>query len=224
MQALQKQIDWTNRADFEALFPAYRREQIKIDAAGQPRSKVVEINKFSLKNPFGTADLFLNTKLTIEANKRCAIFGVNGSGKTCLFEAISSGEVAGFPNYLSVHHMKELEHDEEKDKVSVLDTVLTSNQYRNVLIYCQKQLTAEIEKTDDEARKNALNSNLLYVTGQLATVHGDNAVTVATGMLRVLGFDEVGELAPLSSLSGGLRMRVALACAFFHQPRYFVVG
>jgi ATPase subunit of ABC transporter with duplicated ATPase domains len=34
-------------------------------------------------------------------------------------------------------------------------------------------------------------------------------------MLRVLGFDEKGEAAPLSSLSGGLRMRVALASAFF---------
>ena len=37
-------------------------------------------------------------------------------------------------------------------------------------------------------------------------------------MLRVLGFDETGEQAPLSSLSGGLRMRVALACAFFINP------
>ncbi len=47
------------------------------------------------------------------------------------------------------------------------------------------------------------------------SAHGDQAEHVATGMLRVLGFDETGFVAPLSSLSGGLRMRVALASAFF---------
>lgn len=37
-------------------------------------------------------------------------------------------------------------------------------------------------------------------------------------MLRVLGFDSTGDKAPLNSLSGGLRMRVALACSFFINP------
>jgi ATPase subunit of ABC transporter with duplicated ATPase domains len=66
----------------------------------------------------------------------------------------------------------------------------------------------------------ALQANLSYVKQQKTTVHGEyeNAVNIATAMLRVLGFDEEGEKAPLSSLSGGLRMRVALACAFFIDP------
>lgn len=216
----KKQIDWAVRSDFETLFPAYRREQIKMDNAGIPRSKVVDI-KFSLKTPFGNGDIFVNTRLSIPANKRCAVYGVNGSGKTCMFEAISSGQIMDFPNHMSVHHMKELEHDEEKDRVSVLDTVLTSHEYRNALIYCEEQLTAEIAKAeqgDNAALLATLKGNLNYVEQQKALVHGDNALTVATSMLRVLGFDEIGEKAPLSSLSGGLRMRVALACSFFINP------
>lgn len=70
----QKPIDWTKRAEFEALFPAYRREQIRLDQGGIPRSNIIEI-KFSLKNPYGTADLFVNTKLIIPPNKRCAVYG-----------------------------------------------------------------------------------------------------------------------------------------------------
>jgi ATP-binding cassette subfamily F protein 3 len=212
----KKPIDWTKRADFEALFPAYRREQIRLDNAGIPRSKGVEINGFSLKNPFGSADIFVKTELSIPANKRCAVYGVNGSGKTCLFEAISNGEVIGLPIHLLVHHMKELEHDETKDAVSVIDTVVNSHPYRNALIYCEKQLKEQIARTDLTAEQTvALKSNLEYVLQQKGLVHGDHAHDAAVSMLRVLGFDEVGEKAALSSLSGGLRMRVALACSFF---------
>jgi ATP-binding cassette subfamily F protein 3 len=191
-----------------------------MDNENIPRSKAVDIKSFSLKNPFGTADLFINTKLSLPPNKRCAVYGVNGSGKTCLFEAISSGEM-GFPSHLLVHHMKELEHDEAKDAVSVLDTVMNSHEYRNKLIFAEQEIHKAMKEPAAEADPNrmaALKANLDYVVQQKSTVNGDDAYKVATGMLRVLGFDEVGEKAPLSSLSGGLRMRVALACAFFINP------
>merc|ERR1719370_1762625 len=42
-------------------------------------------------------------------------------------------------------------------------------------------------------------------------------------MLRVLGFDETGEKALVSSLSGGLRMRVTLASAFFIEPQLLLL-
>lgn len=102
----------------------------------------------------------------------------------------------------------------------MLDTVLTSHEYRNALVFCEAELKKEIEKETDETRLTALKANLAYVSQQKTLCHGEhaNALHIAQGMLRVLGFDEVGEQAPLSSLSGGLRMRVALACAFFIDP------
>jgi ATP-binding cassette subfamily F protein 3 len=221
MSLFKKQIDWANRSDFEATFPAFRREQIKMDNSGVVRSKIVEIKGFSLRNPYNTADIFLNTKLIMQPNKRCAVYGVNGSGKTCLFDAIATGEVPGWPKYLSVHHMKELEHDDVKDAVSVLDTVVNSSEYRNSLINCETMIKKAMEEPaalENPTRMAALKGNLDYVVQQKGLVHGENAVNVARSMLRVLGFDEVGEQAPLSSLSGGLRMRVALACAFFINP------
>jgi len=101
-----------------------------------------------------------------------------------------------------------------------LDTVLTSHEYRNALIFCENKLTELVAAETDETRKKALETNLSYVAQQKTLCHGsdENALRLATGMLRVLGFDEIGEKAPLSSLSGGLRMRVALACAFFIDP------
>lgn len=219
MAQRRKPIDWAVRSSFEAYFPAFRREQIRMDAAGIPRTNAVEIKKFSLKTPLGNGIIFDNTSLTILPGKRCAVYGVNGSGKTCLFEAISSGSIDDFPRHLHVHHMKELEHDAEKDAVSVLDTVLTSHEYRNAILYCIEQITKALAEPNlDDKRKAALEENLMYMEGQKRIYHGDNAEKTARGMLRVLGFDEAGEKQPLSALSGGLRMRVALACAFFINP------
>lgn len=116
--------------------------------------------------------------------------------------------------------MKELEHDPARDATSVLDYVLTSHEYRNALLTARTRITEELSSESNADRKAKLESNLAFVEKDLLTCHGEpeRATEEAVGMLRVLGFDEHGEQAPLNSLSGGLRMRVALACAFFINP------
>lgn len=208
-------IDWAVKAQVEMLFPAYRREQLKLDAAKGQRSKLIEIEGFKLRTPDNSHDLFVNTKLLIEGGKRAAIFGINGSGKTSLFNAISSGQVSEFPKYINCHHMKELEHNVHGDAVSVLDTVLNSHTFRRVLLAMEPHLKQLAAAETSEARKEALLENYEYVVKCKGGCHGEHGEEHAKSMLRVLGFDETGDKAPLSSLSGGLRMRVALASAFF---------
>ncbi|KAJ3129106.1 hypothetical protein HK100_008820 [Physocladia obscura] len=221
-------IDWRKKADIEQLFPLYRREQLKFDNANEQRSKVIDIMKFTLKSPGGAEVLFDNAKLFVEGNKRSALFGNNGSGKTTLFEAISNGEIQGFPSYLHTHHMKELEQHPIRDAVGVLDYILCSHPFRRVLLAIRDKLELLISGAEGELNsvdKSALEANLLYVNKNIDNVHGtaDNALMVAQAMLRVLGFDETGEKQPLSALSGGLRMRVALACAFFINPEVLLL-
>jgi len=210
-------IDWADRASLEALFPDYMIESLKLSKAGGPQiSKHIDIRDFSLRTPTNTADIFKDTKLVIEPGKRCAIFGINGSGKTSLFNAMSSGEVKGFPKFLHIHHMKELEHHPEADALSVVDTVLCSHPFRRILICMEEKLKALLDSEEkDTDRLGKYKENLDYVQQYLLKCNGANGLKEAQKMLRVLGFDEVGERQPVSSLSGGLRMRVALACCFF---------
>jgi ATP-binding cassette, subfamily F, member 3 len=208
----------TDRAQIESLFPFYRREQLRFDGQGKQRSKNVEIDNFNLKSPDGTLDLFVNTKLHVEAFKRCAIFGINGSGKTTLFEAMSTGQVKDWPTYIHVHHMKELEHNPAYDALSVMDTVLSSHPLRRVLLPIVAHLQSLVATEKDQEKLKDLQANLEYAEKALANVYGQYAEDTVRSMLRVLGFDETGEKAPLNSLSGGLRMRVALACSFFIKP------
>jgi ATPase subunit of ABC transporter with duplicated ATPase domains len=102
--------------------------------------------------------------------------------------------------------MKELEHDPARDATSVLEYVMTSHEYRNALLAAKVHVDAELLTETDEARKKALTVVDTYLEKEKLTCHGEEerAKSEAVGMLRVLGFDETGEQAPLNSLSGGL--------------------
>lgn len=210
-------IDWEVLEEIEDLLPLYCREYRKLEVAGlaSKLKKQVEIPYFSLKTPYGDQELFSSTELLIEPNKRCAVYGENGSGKTSLFAALASGAIKEFPKWMSVHHMKEMAHDPSSEEISVIETVVASHPEMRVLMAIREQLKT---LTADSGASDALKKNLAWVEFQCSRLQVDNAVENAQKMLRVLGFDEEGEKQPMSALSGGLRMRVALAAAFVINP------
>jgi ATP-binding cassette subfamily F protein 3 len=216
-------IDWAEKKQLEMLFPAYKREQLAVAARREKISKIVDIGAFDLKTPDRRDDLFVGARLYIEPHKRCAVFGINGSGKTTLFEAISGGEIREFPKSMHVHHMKELEHHEDAEKISVLETVICSHPLRRVLVCMEEHLKNLIDAEEDAARKAKLEENLAYVVFLMRGIDGYTCEKRAKGMLGVLGFDDEGFVSPISSLSGGLRMRVALASAFIIDPELLLL-
>ena len=90
-------INWAEKEQLEMLFPRYMRELLALPpkmrgASNQP----IDIDPFDLRTPNNDRDLFKNAKLYIEPHKRCAVYGANGVGKTCIFEAITNHEVIFF--------------------------------------------------------------------------------------------------------------------------------
>lgn len=215
-------IDWSNKEHVEALFPLYKREQIKNEKKGLQRSKVIEID-FDLWTPTKDRQLFKDAELKIENTKRCAVFGENGTGKTMLFHNLATGQVRDFPTDVSVHHMQEMSMDPKAETVSVLETVISSHPLRRVLVVMIEILTKLVELKKDPAKQAGLVENLKYVNYLMTSINGDTAEERAKSMLTVLGFDEKGMASLMSSLSGGLRMRVALASAFFISPQVLLL-
>jgi len=218
-------IDWDNKEHLQLLFPTFKRELIKLENAKGPMpSKNVNITNFCLMTPTKDKDLFVDTELNIEGDKRCAVYGENGSGKTMLFNAIATGDVMGFPKFISTHHMKEMTHDPAADDVSVMDTVVASHPLGRVLRCIDKHLDKLLApEAKNKFDKAALASNKTYIRAMIEQLQFDKAEEEVSKMLRVLGFDEKGEQSPMSSLSGGLRMRVALASAFFIDPQLLLL-
>merc|ERR1719223_2719457 len=85
------------------LFPFTKREFLKLSPKEQTQAaaETVTIKNFDLWTPTKSEHLLDNTTLTLETGKRCALYGINGSGKTMLFHALAHGQVAGFPTHVS---------------------------------------------------------------------------------------------------------------------------
>eukprot|EP01097_Dermamoeba_algensis_P003577 TRINITY_DN2471_c0_g1_i1.p1 TRINITY_DN2471_c0_g1~~TRINITY_DN2471_c0_g1_i1.p1 ORF type:complete len:714 (+),score=235.33 TRINITY_DN2471_c0_g1_i1:166-2307(+) len=210
--------DYTKRDDIIACFPKYKRLQL---ASRKALPKNVKIEGFTMKTPYGDKVLLENTDLVLEGNsRRTCLIGPNCCGKTLLFHNIVHGEIPDFPEHLHVHHCKELEPHEMSD--TVLGTVLNSNPFRNMLLKMENKIKELLAAPDlDKDAEKAMKENLDFVLMQLSSVGGpagsgpNSAEDKAIKMLQVLGFDEFGRGKPVSALSGGLKMRVALCMAFF---------
>jgi len=212
----------TNFSDRDAivkLFPSYIQEQHQLaKTKAKNVSRLVHIEPFTLKTPFGDQTMLSNTELHIEPTGRQCLYGPNSSGKTLLFEYIRDGKIKDFPKHLHVHHCKELEQHELGD--TVLNTVVMSHPYRNALLRVEEKLISLVassaeDPTATEDYKTGLKDNLNFVSFAINTIRGRDAEDRAKKMLRVLGFDDIGQQKLVNELSGGLKMRVALCMAFF---------
>jgi len=213
------EMDWTNWDDVMLTMPTYI--QVANTKAGKKASKVVSIENFDLRTPFTQGQYLVDDgHLIIEGNKKYSLMGPSGSGKSVLFETIASGEIKGFPKHLQVHHMQEIEVS--PDAENLLETVVHAHHQIMSLRRAKIELTNRIEgKEGHTAAEGAilegLKSNLDYVEVKLRETQSEFAEENAAKSLRVLGFDDAAQLKSTNSLSGGLRMRVALCAAFFVQ-------
>jgi len=207
------EIDFSKRDQIVTLFPPYIQERYAIAKANKKNiSNAINIEGFSMKTPLGDRVLISGSILKLEAQKRQCLFGANSTGKTLLFHNIAEGKIRGIPPHLHIHHCKELEEKDLND--TVFNTVMNSHPYRNALVRCRDEINKRaVDATGEE--KAGLRDNLEYVLQQLTSIHGNKEEERANEMLYKLGFDEAGKKRPVSDLSGGLKMRVALAMAFF---------
>jgi len=132
--------------------------------------------------------------------------GLNGAGKTSLFRAINgdlaleSGEII-LPSYARIGQVAQEAPDSD---ASLIDIVLATDKERT-------QLLAEAETAREGARIGEIHT-------RLADIDAHSAPSRAATILAGLGFDEGEQQRPVSTFSGGWRMRVALACVLFSRP------
>ncbi|MBW2276357.1 MAG: ABC-F family ATP-binding cassette domain-containing protein [Deltaproteobacteria bacterium] len=142
----------------------------------------------------------------VDTGQRVGIVGSNGSGKTTLFRLIAG----------------DLEPDEGEVRMRSRTRVGTVAQeapggQRTSL---EAVLAADIERSDllIEADTSKDPERIAEVHQRLADIEAHAAPAKAAAILAGLGFDEGMQRSSLSTLSGGWRMRVALAAVLFSEP------
>ena len=151
--------------------------------------------------------LLENADLTVDPGRRIGLIGRNGAGKSTLMRAIS-GDLApdgGEIRLASRAKMGAVAQEAPGGSVTPIEVVLAADKERTALL-------AEAEAPDTDALR------LAEVHERLRTIESDSAPARAGAILSGLGFSLERQQGPMSALSGGWRMRVALASALFGNP------
>ncbi len=150
--------------------------------------------------------LLQSASAQVPAGRRVGLVGRNGAGKSTLLDLIlgtlqpESGTIE-LPRRWQVGCVAQ---EAPGGETTPLEAVLAADAERTALL-------AEAETTEDAHR-------IGEIYERLADIDAHAAPSRAATILAGLGFDEEMQNRPLSSYSGGWRMRVALASVLFSRP------
>src|SRR6187549_351199 len=150
--------------------------------------------------------LFEGASLVLPDGAKAGFVGKNGSGKTTLFKLIQ-GQIALDGGSIEVNKRARIggvAQEAPATNLSVLETVMAADTER-------AELLLEAETATDAHRISDIHM-------RLADIEAHTAEARAATILKGLGFEQDRQLGPTSELSGGWRMRVALAGVLFSQP------
>ena len=174
-----------------------------------------------LKLAFGGQVVLDGATLSIEEQDRIGLVGPNGSGKSTLLK-ILHGEVTpdeGQLSYAKRLRVGYLPQDiTELGGDNLLDSVLASVPGRAEVEARLADVEEGLEHAEDSDTQMALAQTLADVHEELAHFEEQFSPHEAMRILQGLGFAEQEFGRPLSELSGGWKMRAALAGLLFQQP------
>lgn len=155
--------------------------------------------------------LLENAAARIPDGWRVGLVGRNGTGKSTLL-ALILGDLQPDGGAIEVSGNTRIgivAQEAPGGDVTPIQHVLAADTERAALL-------GEAEKTGDMAR-------LAHIHDRLTAIDAHAAPARAAAILAGLGFDEDMQHRPLSTFSGGWRMRVALSAALFSQPELLLL-
>ncbi len=172
------------------------------------------ISVSGLGKSFGSQILFTDVAFQLNAGERYGLVGANGSGKTTLLNILSgdldpSDGSVSIPKRLELGVLRQdqfLYEDEE-----ILGVVMRGNAELWEAMVEKEVLLARAESSFDAGRFNELEETVQRLDGYTAEAR-------AAEILEGLGFATPVHRRPVSTLSGGFKLRVLLAQVLAGSP------
>lgn len=149
--------------------------------------------------------------LTLNEGHRYGIVGRNGTGKSTFFRVLlqtlhqDEGQLE-IPARIRLGHIAQ---EAPSGQTTPLEAVMAADLERLTLM----------ARLEDEGEVH----NMAEIYDRLIAIDAFTAESRASEILAGLGFSEIMQHQPLSSFSGGWRMRVALASLLFSQPDWLLL-
>ncbi|KAF9948481.1 ABC transporter ATP-binding protein arb1 [Mortierella alpina] len=171
----------------------------------QPLSRDIKIESFSLS--FHGRELISNTDIDLNFGRRYGLIGANGSGKSTFLECLAAREVP-IPEHIDIYLLQE---EAAPSDLNAIESVVTEAKHEVERL--EKQVEDILAEVD-----GAENPLLDDIYDRIEQLDPSTFETRAAQLLHGLGFTKKDMLKATKDMSGGWRMRVALAKALFVKP------
>jgi ATP-binding cassette subfamily F protein 3 len=181
-----------------------------------PKSSRIMITLSGISKHYPTKTLFSDLSLRISLRERMALVGPNGAGKSTLMKILAGlsepdeGSVGIPPGYRIGYLPQEVTIEGEMTSVGC---VMSGDQELMMLEEEMRALEKKLEKGE-----TGVLDRYGEVQTRFGSLGGFEQETTARKVLAGLGFDQTRMDAKISDLSGGWRMRVALARTLVTSP------
>ena len=175
----------------------------------------------NISKQYGKQVLFVDASFQLNPGEKVGLVGPNGSGKTTLFrmivgeEAPEAGDVS-VPKKLSVGYFRQ--DIEEMSGRSVLDEVIAGSGKLGALHHELNDLQTAMADPDRASEMDRILERFGVVQEEYEHLGGYALESQAREVLHGLGFDDGWIDGDVGALSGGWKMRVAMARALLGRP------
>ncbi|TFK63459.1 P-loop containing nucleoside triphosphate hydrolase protein [Pluteus cervinus] len=174
-----------------------------------PKSRDIKIESYTLS--FHGRLLVEGAEIALNYGQRYGLLGENGSGKSTFLSSIAERDVE-IPPHIDIYLVR---GEAEPSDVNAVDFIVASARQKVA------RLEARIEElsTADDVDEGALDA----AYEELEEMDPNTFETKAGSILHGLGFSQQMMKKPTKDMSGGWRMRVALARALFIKPHLLLL-
>ncbi|KAI5449237.1 ABC transporter ATP-binding protein arb1 [Naganishia albida] len=174
-----------------------------------PKSRDIKIDQYSLS--FHGRLLIEGAEISLNYGNRYGLLGENGSGKSTFLQSIAERDVE-IPEHIDVYLVRGAV---EPTDVNALDYIIASAREK---VERLEKLAEEMSMADDVD-----DLALEAVYEELEEMDPATFEAKAGAILSGLGFSKAMMAKPTKDMSGGWRMRVALARALFVKPHLLLL-
>lgn len=169
---------------------------------------------------FGSKLLFTDVNLNLHPGNRYALVGANGVGKSSFLKVLSGHEYATFGDvfYPKNSRIGILKQDHFLyENTLIINTVIAGRTKLWDALCLKEEILAKGEISNEDGYK------LAEIEDIILEEEGYSAEDIAKNLLLGLGIKEDYHYLPLSSLSGGYKLRVLLAQSLFNNPEILLL-
>lgn len=171
----------------------------------------IRVGPFDLPHPGGAGNLLDNASFTLTPGRRYALIGRNGKGKSTLLRNLAARRCGDLPASLRTHYVaQDVKLSPSALEQTPAEVVVEADVERRLLLDEAAKLEGCTVAEGNERHRVCLS--------QLEAIGASGAAVRAKTMLVNLGFSEELLGRSMKALSGGWRVRVALAAALFAKP------